>query len=145
MRSCRPLAAKHWFGFHWAFALLGLAASLSFTPRASAAPLEFHIPTSPPLHTSTLSLSQTPALPDSHTDLPPLCPSLYQLQHPGDCPDLGPGAYARQLVAGGMTYPLPSLEIVAERPYGGLTPHAYARIITDTAPVFRSPFDALAG
>jgi hypothetical protein len=44
-----------------------------------------------------------------------------------------------------MSFPLPSLAIVAEQPYGGLTPHAYARIITDTAPVFRSPFDALAG
>jgi hypothetical protein len=40
---------------------------------------------------------------------------------------------------------LPPLAVVPERPYRGLTPDAYARIITDTAPVYRTPYDALAG
>lgn len=95
------------------------------------------------LHTSpTLPHSQTPTLPH---DLPPLCPALYHLQHLAECPDLGPGSYAQRLATAGVSYPLPALSVVPEKPWRGLTPDAYARIITDTAPVFRTPYDALAG
>jgi L,D-transpeptidase catalytic domain len=81
-----------------------------------------------------------------HLDnLPPLCSAGFQLQNPGACPNLGPGEYASQIVAAGLPYPFPSLPIAPVSPYRGLTPSAYARVITSTAPVYRHPFDALAG
>jgi hypothetical protein len=49
------------------------------------------------------------------------------------------------MVAAGLPYPFPSLTIAPVYPYAGLTPSAYARVITGTAPVYRHPFDALAG
>jgi hypothetical protein len=108
--------------------------------------------TLPYLHTSTLSHGHTasptrsrPHTPTLSADLPPLCSALYQLQHQSECPDLGPGQYAQTLTQAGLSYPLPPLAVVPERPYRGLTPDAYARIITDTAPVYRTPYDALAG
>ena len=70
---------------------------------------------------------------------------MYHLQQAADCPDLGPGHYARQIVSAGLQYPLPQLEIVPELPYRGLTPGAYARVITNAAPVYRHPYDAIAG
>jgi hypothetical protein len=81
----------------------------------------------------------------SITDLPPLCTAAWQLEHPSLCPDLGAGHYARQLQDAGLSYPPQPLTVVPERPYRGLTPSAYARIITSTAPVYRHPYDALAG
>lgn len=132
--------------------LLALSLALTFLPPAAAsAAVTFRLPTpissvhtraaSPDFHTSTLP--HTPTYP--HTDFPPLCPALYQLQHAAECPALGPGRYAQDLTAAGVSYPLPALALAPERPYRGLTPDAYARIITDTAPVYRTPFDALAG
>lgn len=83
--------------------------------------------------------------PDTPTVLPALCSDAYQLQHPGDCPPIGPGHYAGLIVAAGLPYPLPHVTITATRPYRALTPDAYARILTDTAPVYRTPYDAVAG
>jgi hypothetical protein len=77
--------------------------------------------------------------------LPPLCSAALQLQNPLICPALGPGEYASQIVAAGLPYPFPSLLIAPVYPYRGLTSAAYAKIITATAPVYRHPFDALAG
>ena len=77
--------------------------------------------------------------------LPPLCLASLQLQHPGDCPAVGPGQYAREIAAAGLPFPMPRLNITPIHPYRGLTPDAYARLITDTTPVYRHPYDALAG
>ena len=77
--------------------------------------------------------------------LPALCPAAYQLQHPEDCPEAGPGGYAERLVAAGLPYPLPALTVEPVHPTLGLTPHAYGRVITDTPPVYRHPLEALAG
>jgi len=77
--------------------------------------------------------------------LPPLCPPLYQLRHPEECPDAGPGGYAARLVAAGLPYPLPALDLEPVYPYRALTPHAYGHVITDTPPVYRHPLEALAG
>ncbi len=77
--------------------------------------------------------------------LPALCGDVYQLQHPAQCPAAGPGGYAAQIVAAGLPYPLPPLTIEKLYPYRALTPSAYAKIITDTAPVYRHPLEALAG
>ena len=77
--------------------------------------------------------------------LPPLCPPLYQLRHPELCPAAGPGGYAAQLVSAGLPYRLPALELARVYAYRGLTPDAYGHVITDTPPVYRHPFEALAG
>ncbi|MGH2521630.1 MAG: L,D-transpeptidase [Anaerolineales bacterium] len=50
-----------------------------------------------------------------------------------------------QLIAAGLPYPLPRLNITPTYPYLGLTPDAYGQIITDTARVYRHPLEALAG
>src|SRR5258706_316416 len=55
------------------------------------------------------------------------------------------GGSARQIGAAGLPYPFPSLFISPVPPYRGRTPVAYAKIITTTAPVYRHPYDALAG
>jgi hypothetical protein len=47
--------------------------------------------------------------------------------------------------ASNLPYPLPPVTVEAIFPYRGLTPHAYGKVITDTAPVFRHPLEALAG
>ena len=78
-------------------------------------------------------------------DLPSLCPPLYHLQHPADCPDVGPGGYAQKLTAAGVSYPLPPLEVTPIYPYFGITPDAYGKVLTDSAPVYGHPVDALAG
>lgn len=78
-------------------------------------------------------------------DLPALCAPTPQLQREAECPDLGPSAYLRTAAAAGLVFPLPALEVTATLPYRGLTPHAYGRVITDTAPVYRHPLEALAG
>src|SRR5690606_5798463 len=44
-----------------------------------------------------------------------------------------------------LPYPFPPLDLLPKNPYRGLTPDAYARVLTDTAPVYRHPADALAG
>jgi len=75
----------------------------------------------------------------------PLCPPLYQLQHPEQCPAAGPGGYAQQLVAAGLPYRLPSLDMTPVYPYHNLTPEAYGHVITDTPGVYRHPLEALAG
>jgi hypothetical protein len=77
--------------------------------------------------------------------LPPLCPPLYQLQHPEQCPASGPGGYALQLVRAGLPYRLPGVEVLPLAPYRSLTPDAYGRVITDTPGVYRHPLEALAG
>jgi len=77
--------------------------------------------------------------------LPAICPSSLQLQDPTACPALGPGEYASRIVAAGLPYPFPNLTITSVYPYRGLTPAAYAKVITTTAPVYRHPYDALAG
>src|SRR5262245_56728719 len=79
------------------------------------------------------------------TTLPALCTSALQLENPAGCPKLGPGGYASQIVAAGLPYPFPALDIRAVPTYRGLTPAPYAKIITNTAPVYRHPYDALAG
>lgn len=124
-------------------------ASPSRPPLEGRAPARLPAPDVFPLalpqsHTPTSRSPQRSRVGSPH-DIPPLCPTLYQLQHLAECPALGPGQYARALEAAGLSYPPPALVMVPERPYRGLTPDAYARIITDTAPVYRSPFDALAG
>lgn len=76
---------------------------------------------------------------------PGLCSPLMQLQDPQGCGAVGPGHYVSLLANAGVTVPHPPLSITPTRPYLGLTPDAYAQIITDTAPVYRSPYEALAG
>src|SRR5260221_2395482 len=66
--------------------------------------------------------------------LPPICSAAVQLQNPVVCPALGPGQYALQIVAAGLPYPFPSLPLAPVYPYRCLTPAAYAKIITATAP-----------
>lgn len=78
-------------------------------------------------------------------DLPAICASTTQLQHLADCPDVGPGAYVQHLASAGLPYPLPPVVVTPTLPYRGLTPHAYGRVMTDTAPVYRHPLEALAG
>jgi hypothetical protein len=77
--------------------------------------------------------------------LPALCAATYQLQQAQECPALGPGHYAGQMVSAGLPYPVPQLAVIRELPWRGLTPDAYARVIADYAPVYRHPYDALAG
>ena len=83
--------------------------------------------------------------PDTLATLPAVCADMYQLQHPQACPAIGPGHYAGLIAAAGLPYPLPPLTFTAARPYRALTPDAYAKVLTDTAPVYRTPYDALAG
>src|SRR5438105_1122886 len=89
---------------------------------------DYHLPTHPQPHTTT-----------RHPSLPAICSSSLQLQDPTACPNLGPGEYASQIVAAGLPYPFPSLTISPVHPYRGLTPAAYAKVITSTAPVYRHP------
>jgi hypothetical protein len=96
-------------------------------------------------HAAPARKADAAAAPDSPATLDALCADTYQLQHPAECPAIGPGYYAGQIAAAGLPYPLPRLTITATRPYRALTPDAYARILTDTAPVYRTPYDALAG
>lgn len=77
--------------------------------------------------------------------LSPACPALYHLQHPAECAASGPVNYARGLQAAGLPFPLPPIPITPTRPYRGLTPDAYARVVTETTPVYRHPLEALAG
>ncbi len=149
MRLARKLSdGKRTLGWRHALLVLCLAVPF-FSPlpvsATTHAAVHTHTPTLPYPHTPTLPPSHTPTPTYPHTDLPPLCPALYHLQHLSECPDLGPGSYAQQLATAGYSYPLPPLPVVPVRPYRGLTPSAYARIITDTAPVYRSPYDVLAG
>ena len=132
-----------------AVSFLGTGSAHASLPHSrNAAQLRLHLRapvhnrnTSTPPHLDTL----TPLPTYSQTDFPPLCPALYHLQHLPECPPVGPGQYAQALAEAGVSYPLPPLAVVPEAPYRGLTPDAYARIITDTAPVYRTPYDALAG
>lgn len=78
-------------------------------------------------------------------DLPGVCAPSTQLRFEADCPDFGPGAYLQQAAAAGLPYPLPSIEISPTLPYRGLTPHAYGRVLTDTAGLYRHPLEALIG
>ena len=110
-------------------------------PPGTAHRLERHTGPAAPTNLT----GEAPPAPDTPTALPPICPDTYQLQHPADCPAVGPGHYAGLIAAAGLPYPLPALVITAMRPYRALTPDAYARVLTDTAPVYRTPYDALAG
>lgn len=93
-----------------------------------------HLPVRPHPQTSALLAVPPPAL----------CPAAFQLQHPGACPDLGPGGYAQRLVAAGLPYPPPRLDLQPLYPHLGLTPDAYGRVLTDTPPIYRHPLEALA-
>jgi L,D-transpeptidase-like protein len=137
-------------------ALLLIAASPPAASAHAARNTQYVSSRSIPLEPSTLHAPRSPleasltipppALrPPPSDSLPALCPTFYQLQHPEGCPDVGPGGYAERLVAAGLPYPLPALTIEPVYPYLGLTPDAYGRIITDTAPVYRHPLEALAG
>lgn len=95
--------------------------------------------------TRYFSRSPQPLTLSTPDDLPAICPAFYHLQNPMDCPDMGPGGYAEDIVAAGLPYPLPRLEITPLYPYRSLTPDAYARVITDSAPTYRHPSEALAG
>ncbi|MCS6909948.1 MAG: L,D-transpeptidase [Anaerolineales bacterium] len=92
-----------------------------------------------------LTLNAATVAAASADDLPALCAPTPHLQREAGCPDLGPSAYMREAAAAGLVFPLPALEVTATLPYRGLTPHAYGRVITDTAPVYRHPLEALAG
>ena len=81
----------------------------------------------------------------ARAETPALCTPQYQLEHPELCPADGPGGYAAALVAAGLPYRLPPLDIAPLVPYHNLTPYAYGHIITDTPPVYRHPLEALAG
>ena len=81
---------------------------------------------------------------DGAVDLAPLCTPIEQIEHVESCPEIRPGHYIDQLAAAGLTYPLPALTIERVSAYRGL-PHPYARVITDNAPVFRHPAEAIAG
>jgi len=85
--------------------------------------------------------AQTPA---EEPDLAPLCAPLAQLAQTPGCPDAGPGYYLEQLESAGLSYPLPALVVERVSAYRGL-PHPYGRVITDAAPVFRHPAEAVAG
>ncbi len=122
---------------------LRLTALVLFVVLAGVAPAYASPPASHVIRNMDYGLRQT-ASPEP-PDLLPLCPPAYQLQHPLDCADLGPGAYRRQAEAAHLPYPLPTVAVTPIYPYRGLTPHAYGKVITDTAPVFRHPLEALAG
>lgn len=81
----------------------------------------------------------------TEADLLPLCPPGLQLAHHPVCPAVGPSHYVEQLASAGLPYPLPEVAVEPIRAYRGLTGHAYARVITDTAPVYRHPAEAIAG
>jgi hypothetical protein len=70
---------------------------------------------------------------------------LDQLQSPAGCSALGPGAYAARLSAAGLPYPLPPVSLTPVYPYSDLAEFPYAKVITDTAPVYRHPLEALRG
>lgn len=74
-----------------------------------------------------------------------VCAPTLQLQHSGACPALGPIRYAHTLEKAGLPYPLPPVAITLSAPYLGLTPDAYMRVVSDTAPVYRHPLEAEAG
>ena len=82
--------------------------------------------------------------PTEEPDLTPLCAPLAQLAQTPGCPDVGPGYYLEQLEAAGLNYPLPALVVERVSAYRGL-PHPYGRVITDAAPVYRHPAEAVAG
>ena len=119
-----------------------LPTHLEYAKRAHAAGgTHTHTPTPP--YTRTPTHPHTASFPPDA--LPALCPAVYQLQHPTHCPDVGPGRYAGQIAAAGLPYPLPAVRVTPEPPYRGLVSHAYARVITETAPVYRHPLEMLAG
>ncbi len=124
---------------------LALALSFAFEPNAPMASAVAHGLASQPERPLAAQLPiANYQLPLPHA-LPALCTADYQLQNPAACPSLGPGAYASQIVAAGLPYPFPSLTIAPVYPYAGLTPLAYARVVTNTAPIYRHPYEALAG
>ncbi|MBL8045851.1 MAG: L,D-transpeptidase [Anaerolineales bacterium] len=86
----------------------------------------------------------SPAL-QSINELPPLCPASLQIQRAAECPAFGPSAYLEDAAEAGLVLPLPAIAISPTLPYRGLTLHAYARVITNTAQVFRHPSEAVAG
>ncbi len=119
-------------------------------PRLTfAAVLAILLTSLPPAYASTAPVrppSREAVLRPSSSVLdPPLCPANLQLENPIGCADLGPGQYARRIASAGLSFPMPRLDITPLLPYRGLTPDAYGRIMTDTAPVYRHPYDALAG
>jgi hypothetical protein len=133
---------------------LGLACLLGpISPAAASDPHPPQVllpsPTNMADHLASASPDPSPTTNDqlliTNYQLPPLCSADYQLQHPAACPSFGPGEYGSQILAAGLPYPFPSLPLNPVYPYRGLTPLAYARIVTATAPVYRHPFDALAG
>src|SRR5438132_11389779 len=124
----------------------GWAVTVSFLLQGFLVPVPGLIP---PRHLAQSNFSlNTPSLPITNYQLPmthalpPICSSALQLQKPEGCPKLGPGGYISQIVSAGLPYPFPALSISPVPIYRGLTPAAYAKIITSTAPVYRHPYDA---
>lgn len=76
---------------------------------------------------------------------PAVCVPAEQVRGLAGCPPAGPGAYLLSAAAAGLPYPLPAVTVTATAPYRRLTPHAYGRVVTPNAPVYRHPLEALAG
>ncbi|MEP7358818.1 MAG: L,D-transpeptidase, partial [Anaerolineales bacterium] len=137
------VSRRHWRSLVHLSTRLLLSASATLilaglTPAyASPAPA---VPSSPVFRPSSSILH-----PSSFALDPPLCSANLQLQHPTGCADLGPGQYAAEIASAGLSFPMPRLDITPLLPYRGYTPAAYGKIMTDTAPVYRHPYDALAG
>ncbi|MCC7360773.1 MAG: L,D-transpeptidase [Anaerolineales bacterium] len=128
----------------WLFAGLLLPAPAQAAPRPPAAGYRQMRLAEPPALAAPAPAADAPA-PDTLATLSAVCADTYQLQHPAACPAVGPGHYAGLIAAAGLPYPLPALQVTAARPFRALTPDAYAKVLTDTAPVYRTPYDALAG
>jgi len=71
-------------------------------------------------------------------------PQLYRAA-PDRCPPLGPGAYLEKLAAQGILLPLRTLPAQEPSPDLAVNPFAYARVISEPAPVFATLEDAVQG
>ncbi len=97
----------------------------------------------PWLFALTLAAAPGPGAPSGQA-ASTLCVPQYQVSHPEQCPQVGPGDYAAQLAASKVPATIPALP--AER-LPKLTPvvaYTYARVTTANAPLFSSPADGAA-
>ncbi|MGH2521631.1 MAG: L,D-transpeptidase [Anaerolineales bacterium] len=74
-----------------------------------------------------------------------LCAPQFQITHPAQCLDFGPGMYAAQLAQAVVPVTVPQLPTEPLTRYDPIVPFRYARVITPDAPLFASPADGLAG
>lgn len=74
-----------------------------------------------------------------------ICTLQIYRDFPGLCPPLGPGAYLEKLAAQGITLPLRPLPSHVPPPELAINPYAYARVLTDPAPIFATLEDAVQG